>query len=166
MAATIGGAGTLRAQPAYEVRPWVGAAPRLKLDDIDGRRWDLVALQGKVVLINFWATWCEPCRAEMPSLDEAARRHAAEGLTVLAVNFKESASTIQRFLAQTTIELPILLDRDGAAARAWRTRIFPSTVLVDRLGRARGVVVGEMDWTGDAAAALLQPLLGGGKPRS
>jgi thiol-disulfide isomerase/thioredoxin len=150
-----------RAQPAYELRPWVGVAPALRLADIDGIAWDLAALQGRVVLLNFWATWCEPCRAEMPSLERVARRHESEGLTVLAINFKESAPTIRRFLERVPLALPVLLDRDGTAARAWQTRIFPSTVLVDRAGRPRGVVMGEMDWAGEAAEALLQPLLAG-----
>jgi thiol-disulfide isomerase/thioredoxin len=161
----LGAGAGLRAQPAYEVRPWVGVSPRLQLDDIDGKAWDLAALRGQVVLLNFWATWCEPCRAEMPSLQQVVQRHAADGLTVLAINFKEAAPTVRRFLERMPLALPILLDRDGAAARAWQTRIFPSTVLVDRQGRARGVVMGEMDWAGDDALALLKPLLAG-KPRS
>ena len=157
----LAGGALARAQPGYELRPWVGAAPALRLTDIDGQPWDLAALQGRVVLLNFWATWCEPCRAEMPSLDLLARRHEADGLTVLAINFKETARTIRRFLERVPLALPVLLDQDGAVTRAWQTRIFPSTVLVDRGGRPRGVVMGEMDWTGDAAQALLQPLLAG-----
>jgi thiol-disulfide isomerase/thioredoxin len=149
----------VHAQPAYEVRPWIGATPPLRLEDLDGRLWALESFGGRVGLLNFWASWCEPCRAEMPSLERLARRREADGLTVLAINFKESAATIRRFLEGTPIGLPVLRDGDGAAARAWQVRIFPSTVLVDRAGRARGVVLGEMDWEGEAAAALLRPLL-------
>ena len=162
--ALLAGGALARAQPGYAVHPWVGTAPALRLADLDGHPWDLVALQGKVVLLNFWASWCEPCRAEMPSLERIAHRHQGDGLVVLAVNFKETAPTIRRFLERVPLALPVLLDHDGAAARAWQTRIFPSTVLVDRAGLPRGVVRGEMDWTGDAAQALLQPLLAG-KPR-
>jgi thiol-disulfide isomerase/thioredoxin len=147
------------AQTGYEVRPWLGATPPLRLDDLDGRSWDLQSFAGRALLLNFWASWCEPCRAEMPSLERIARRHEADGLTVLAINFKESGGTIRRFLERTPIGLPVLRDGDGAAARAWQVRIFPSTVLVDRSGRARGVVLGEMDWEGEAAAGLLRPLL-------
>lgn len=150
---------TAQAQPGYEVRPWVGATPPLRLDDLDGRPLDLAAWRGKVVLINFWASWCEPCRAEMPSLGQLARRREVDGLAVVAVNFKESALTVRRFLERTPLAFPIMLDRDGTAARDWQVRIFPSTMLIDRNGRARGVVLGEMDWESDAAGALLRPLL-------
>jgi len=150
---------TAHAQLGYDVQPWVGATPPLRLDDLDGRPLDLASLAGKAVLLNFWASWCEPCRAEMPSLERLARRREADGLLVLAVNFKESVPTVRRFLERTPLAFPVVLDRDGAAAKDWQVRVFPSTVLIDRIGRARGVVRGEMDWEGDAADALLRPLL-------
>ena len=73
-------------------------APKLELVDLDGKPWRLDALKGRALVMNFWASWCEPCRAEMPSLELLARRHERDGLAVLAVNYKESLPTIRRFL--------------------------------------------------------------------
>jgi thiol-disulfide isomerase/thioredoxin len=157
-AAFAGASGTSLAQQGFELRPWRGPRPALDLPDTTGRRWRLEALQGRVVLVNFWASWCEPCRAEMPSLEQLARRQR-DDLEVLAVNFKESAGSVQRFLERTPLDLPVLLDEDGATARAHGVRVFPSTVVVDREGRGVLVVVGEMDWQGAAARELIEPLL-------
>ncbi len=152
---------------AYQVRDWPAGqpVPALKLNDLDGKAWSLADLRGRAVLLNFWATWCEPCRAEMPSLQSLARRHQGDGLVVLTINHQEAEPTIRRFLDQTPIALPVLLDRDGAASRAWTPRVFPSTVMIDRNGRPRRVVVGEVDWDGTDArpwlAELLKPAGGG-----
>ena len=149
------------ATAAYQLRDWPSQqpVPALLLNDLDGKSWSLSDLRGRAVLLNFWATWCEPCRAEMPSLQALAQRHAADGLVALTVNYQESDLTIRRFLEQTPITLPVLLDRDGAAAKAWTPRVFPSTVLVDRSGRPRRVVVGEVDWSGEDAKAWMADLL-------
>jgi thiol-disulfide isomerase/thioredoxin len=109
------------------------------------------------VLINFWASWCEPCRAEMPSLQELARTHP-ERLVVLAVNLKESEPAITRFVQRTGLDLPVLRDADGAMARAWGVSVYPSTVLIDAQGRANSVVRGEVDWASPDAQRLVMPL--------
>jgi thiol-disulfide isomerase/thioredoxin len=131
--------------------------PGLDLADLDGKRWTLSALAGRVVLLNFWATWCEPCRIEMPSLNALARQHG--DLVILAVNYKESAEVIHGFLEHMTYKATILLDADGDAATEWTPRIFPSTVLIGRNGRPTATVLGDLDWTGAAARELIEPLL-------
>lgn len=150
----------VRAQ-GYEVLPWNARqpTPALQAIDLNGQLWRLSDLRGKAVLINFWASWCEPCRAEMPSLQQLAQRHAPDKLVVLAVNFKEPAVTAQRYVERANLQLPVLLDADGALARQWGIKVFPSTVLVAADGRVHGVVRGELDWTGTAAAQLVAPLL-------
>lgn len=149
------------ARAAHVVRPWpMGKpTPTLALTDMDGKAWSLASLKGKPVLLNFWASWCEPCRAEMPSLELLATRHEKAGLVVLAVNYKEALPTIQRFLDVLPFSLPILLDRDGDAASAWTPRVFPTTVLIDRNGMPRQSVIGELDWMDATAHELLAPLL-------
>lgn len=149
------------ARAAYVVRPWPSnrPTPALALSDLDGRAWSLAALKGRPVLLNFWASWCEPCRAEMPSLELLQTRHEKAGLVILSVNYQEPLPKIRRFLEVLPFSLPILLDRDGEAAAAWTPRVFPSTVLIDRSGTARSTVVGELDWLGDAARTLVEPLL-------
>jgi thiol-disulfide isomerase/thioredoxin len=154
-----------RAHAAHEARPWPAGkpAPALALQDLDGKAWSLAGLKGRAVVINFWATWCEPCRAELPSLEALAARHGRDGLVVLTVNYQESVAAIERFLAIAPLSLPVLLDRDGQAARAWTPRIFPSTVLVGRTGRPSLLVVGEVEWAGAAAGEWVKPLLGRGR---
>jgi thiol-disulfide isomerase/thioredoxin len=149
------------AESQYIERAWPRErpVPPLALADLVGKTWELAALKGRPVLLNFWATWCEPCRAEMPSLDRLARRHAGEGLAVFTVNYQEGEAKIRAFLDTLQVSLPVLLDRDGSAARQWTPRVFPSTVLIDRRGQPRSTVIGEFDWTGAEAPSLLGPLL-------
>ena len=145
----------------FDVTPWpdTKAVPALSATDLQGKAWRLADLRGKAVLINFWASWCAPCQAEMPSLQALQRAQAPDSLVVLAVNFKEAGPVAQRFVQRTGLDLPVLLDPQGAIARQWQVKVFPTTVLVAADGRVRALVRGELDWTGAAAAALVTPLL-------
>jgi thiol-disulfide isomerase/thioredoxin len=153
---------------AHQVRPWAGArsAPPLALNDLDGKPWDLSALQGRAVLLNFWATWCEPCVEEMPSLQALAKRHAADPMLVLTVNYQEGEPGIRRFVERVPLTLPVLLDRDGSATKAWTSRVFPTTVLIDRSGHPRHQIVGAVDWSGDEARQWIRDLLATGTART
>jgi thiol-disulfide isomerase/thioredoxin len=146
---------------AAEIRSWParGPVPPLLATDLDGRSWTLAGLRGKAVVLNFWATWCEPCRAEMPALQHLAQAHGNERLAVLALNFKEPAPRAERFARNTGLTLPVLLDPAGDVARAWSVRIFPTTILIAADGRPRWRVRGEFDWTGAEAARMVQSLL-------
>lgn len=150
-----------RARAAHVVRPWPAArpVPEFALTDLDGKPWTLAALKGRPVLLNFWATWCQPCRAEMPSLELLATRHERAGLVVLAVNYKEPRDKIQQFLQTLPFSLPILLDADGDATSNWTPRVFPTTVLIGRDGLPRQSVIGELDWMDATARELVEPLL-------
>jgi thiol-disulfide isomerase/thioredoxin len=156
---------TGEARAAHVVRPWPATRPTpvLELTDLSGKAWSLASLKGRPVLLNFWASWCEPCRAEMPSLERLAAKHGRAKLVVLTVNYQEPEATIRRFLESRPVALPILLDPEGDAAGLWTPRVFPSTVLIDRTGAARSTVVGELDWAGPEAHVLIEPLLA--KPR-
>jgi len=145
----------------YDVQPWAKGkpVPQLEGTDLTGQVWRLSELRGKAVLINFWASWCEPCRAEMPSLQTLAEFYGSGKLVVLAVNFKEGADTAQRFVQRASLQLPVLLDPLGQAAQQWGARAFPTTILIGADGRVRGVVRGEVDWLSPQAARLVEPLL-------
>jgi thiol-disulfide isomerase/thioredoxin len=145
----------------FEVVPWPARKPipALTGTDLMGQSWRLADLKGTAVLINFWASWCEPCRAEMPSLQSLAQFYGPDKLVVLALNFKESKIVAERYVQRTGLTLSVLLDADGGVARQWGVTVFPTTVLIAADGRVKGVVRGELDWTSQAAARLLEPLL-------
>lgn len=163
--AALGLPGTARA--THVVKPWPAAkpVPALDLAALDGKRWRLDGAGGQVVVLNFWATWCEPCRAEMPSLEALAARRRRDGLTVVAINYRESPEVIQQFLARMSFKVPILLDADGDATVAWTPRVFPSTVLIGRDGLPVHTVLGDLDWGGEEARTLLDPMLAVGRRR-
>ncbi|MBI3367736.1 MAG: TlpA family protein disulfide reductase [Burkholderiales bacterium] len=152
-------AGSARAEPSPRPWPRGQATPALALPGQDGGSWTLASARGQVVLLNFWASWCEPCRTEMPSLELLAQRHEKDRLQVLAINFRETDSALRRFVDQWPVTLSILRDRDGAAAQACGVRVFPTTLAVGRDGRIAFSVVGEVEWTGADARRWLAPLL-------
>jgi thiol-disulfide isomerase/thioredoxin len=129
--------------------------PALPNADINGALWGLADHAGRPVLLNFWASWCEPCRAEMQSLVALEKAFNADGLKVVTINFKESAETVRRFRDAQHLPFMCLRDSYGEVARAWGISIFPSSVLINRKGHASLTVVGEVDW---ADAAVQQRL--------
>jgi thiol-disulfide isomerase/thioredoxin len=148
---------------AGELKPWtLGAAPQLALQDLKGAQHSLPAYKGRVVLVNFWATWCEPCRAEMPSMEHLRKSLDGRPFDVLAVNLAEPRSRIEKFLDLMPLGFPILLDRDGTTAKAWRARILPASFLIGRDGRIRYVAYGEIDWAAAPARDRVVDLLSEG----
>lgn len=135
------------------------ATPDLRLHGMDGAEWRLASTLGRPVLLNFWASWCEPCRSEMPALELLATRHEAQGLQVVPVNFRETDAAVRRFVDATAFSLPVLRDRDGGAAKAWGVRSFPTTVAINRAGQALFTVVGECDWASATARQWLAEVL-------
>jgi thiol-disulfide isomerase/thioredoxin len=130
--------------------------PRLDVQDMQGRRWSQASLKGQVVVLNFWATWCAPCKVEMPSLQ--ALHDAPHAPVVIAINVKEPKGRVTAFLNHANLNLPVVLDEQGELARQWGVRIYPTTVLIGPDGQARWRVVGELDWAGPQAQAWLQDL--------
>ncbi len=145
---------------AQELRPWSGGAtPPLALQDLEGRPHRLEDYRGKVVLINFWATWCEPCREEMPSMNKLRASLAGGSFEVLAINLAEPETRIRRFMEQVPMEFPVLLDRDTSAAKAWRARILPASFIVGPDGRIRYSVLGGIDWTQERVRKAILEML-------
>ncbi len=119
-------------------------APDLTLSTLDGKTMSLKELRGQVVLINFWATWCQPCRAEMQDIQAAYRQHP-NGFVVLAVNNEEGDVPIRDFVSQFNLTFPILLDSDGAVAREYRVQGLPTSYFIDRSGIVRAANIGAMN---------------------
>jgi thiol-disulfide isomerase/thioredoxin len=142
---------------AAQVQRWAGAAPtQHKALDLQGRPWDLPR-PGRALALNFWASWCEPCRSEMPALQQMADLYQ-DKLTVAAINFKERASTVARFVAAAHLQLPVLLDPAGEVAAAYKVKVFPTTVLFAADGRPRWRITGALDWTSAQAGKLVEGL--------
>lgn len=121
-------------------------APDFTLRDVDGRTHKLSSLRGKVVLINFWATWCPPCRAEMPSMQRAWQKLRAENFAMLAVNVGEDEDMVFGFTTPEPLEFPLLLDRDSTVVKAWPVRALPTTFIVDPEGRIAFRAIGGREW--------------------
>ena len=139
-----------------------GAAPAADFDlpTADGKgSLSLVGLRGKVVVLNFWATWCPPCREEMPSMERLHQEFRAQGLEVVAVDVQESPKQAARFLRDFRLTFPAPLDADGKVAARYQVRALPSTFLIDRAGRLVGQAVGPRDWASPEAKALVRSLL-------
>ncbi len=134
-------------------------APDFSVKSIDGKPIKLSDFRGKVVFLNFWATWCPPCRAEMPSIETLYTRYKRQTLQVLAVNVQEESSVVKTFLAQNLYTFPIVLDPNGEAARLYGIRGIPTTFIIDQQGNLQGALVGGKAWDTPEVFALLDALL-------
>ena len=145
---------------AADLKVWDGGAtPPLALEDLAGRTHSLADYRGSVVLVNFWATWCEPCRAEMPSMNQLRGSLQGRRFEVLAVNLAEPLSRIEKYLDTMPLGFPLLRDRDSATAKAWKARLLPASYLIGRDGRIRYVAYGEIDWTSEPVREKVLQLL-------
>jgi thiol-disulfide isomerase/thioredoxin len=152
--------GHLPALAAGEFKPWKGGAtPSLALKDVEGTAVDVASFRGRVVVINYWATWCEPCRDEMPSLERLRAKMQGRPFELVMVNYGESAVTVNRFLSKLKIGLPVLLDPEMRTARAWGVGGLPMTFIVDAAGRIRYSTFGEQDWSEGEAFRLVEQVV-------
>ncbi|MEQ1824332.1 MAG: TlpA disulfide reductase family protein [Pirellula sp.] len=118
------------------------AAPNFELKKLDGNMLRLADLKGKIVVLDFWATWCGPCVASLPKLNEVAQEYKGAGVELVAVNIEQKPAEIQALLNRLEINPTVALDSDGAIARAYRAQAIPQTVIIDRQGRVAHIIVG------------------------
>ena len=116
-------------------------------------------LRGKVVLMNFWATWCAECRPEMPVLERLHRELAPQGFAVIGINAREGSEVIRRYASALGLTFPLVLDRDGKINSLYGVVGLPTTFLVGRDGRAVALAVGPREWASTPARSLIQALL-------
>ena len=128
------------------LRPWPPrlAAPSLALTDLSGKQWNLVDLHGKVVVLNFWASWCSPCVEELPILGKLVDEYGGQ-LVVLGVNYKEPSWTVEKFTREHTFRYPVLLDKTGEDFKRWTSGVMPTTVLIGRDGKPHWRLTGAID---------------------
>ena len=146
------------AEPA--IKPWGDKpTPPLATTWLDGKPIDLKELRGRVVLVNFWATWCEPCKEELPALLKLKEQLAGRPFELVTVNYGEFPDKINQFLARSGIQLPVLLDTQNEVSREWKVGGLPMTFLVDAHGRVRYYVFGERTWNEGEPRQLVEKLL-------
>ena len=136
-------------------------APDFTLVDMDGKRHRLSEQRGKVVMVNFWATWCPPCRKEMPSMQRAFEKLKNKNFVMFAVNVGEDEETIFAFSFATGVELrfPILLDKKGKVIKEWPVLGLPTTFIIDTKGRIAYRAIGGREWDDPKLLKEIQKLL-------
>lgn len=146
--------GTTALLPASSQAAASAAAPTFALPGKSGETIDLAKLKGQVVMLNFWASWCGPCRTEMPLMDQIYKKYSAAGFTLLGVNVDTDSSDAQKFLSQVPVSFPIAYDRTNKVSQLYEVAAMPSTVFIDRKGNVRALHRGYK--AGDEAEYLAQ----------
>lgn len=131
-------------------------APALDLVDLSGKRHDVAAYRGRVVVVNFWATWCPPCRKEFPAFERAWKKLAPAGVVLLAVSLGDQRAAVERFLKRHPVSFPVLVAPDFSLKASWQLQGMPTTYVVDRAGRIHYGAIGERAWDDPA---MLDPIL-------
>ncbi|NOT96862.1 MAG: redoxin domain-containing protein [Nitrospira sp.] len=135
-------------------------APNFRLRDLNGQMVSLSDLRGKVVLLNFWATWCGPCRVEMPAMEELYRTFSRNDFEILAVSTDAQGASVTRpFQQENHLTFPILHDADYRVGLTYGARSLPMTFMVDRQGIVRHQIFGARDWAAAEAHQLVQMLM-------
>lgn len=142
----------------FSVFPEPQDIPAIALSTPDGKALGVDAFKGKFVVLNFWATWCPPCRAEMPSMSELHAKYADKDLVVYAVSVQEDAGTVKNYLKDKKYAFPIVLDPDGAISKLFVGSGIPTTYVLDRDGRAVAGMVGGREWNTPEAYGIFEAI--------
>ena len=134
-------------------------AQNFGLKDLNGNVVHLEDYKGKVVLLNFWATWCVPCLIEMPSMEKLYKEFKNRDFTILAVDMQEDLQTVKKFKEKFNLSFPILLDEAGVVANYYGVMGIPATYFIDREGFLYAAAMGARDWSSEDAVQLIQHLL-------
>ena len=130
-----------------------------ELQDLSGVSRRLSDFRGKVVFLNFWATWCGPCRFEMPSMEKLYKRLKDEGLEIVAVNLQEDRSSVEQFVDEYGLSFPVLLDTTGRIGATYGARSIPTTYIVDREGFVIAGTIGTREWDTEEYIRFFEKLL-------
>ena len=134
-------------------------APTLHASDLSGATKTLADYRGKVLLLNYWATWCPPCLREMPSLERLRASMVGRPLEIVAIDSAEPAEEVNAYLSRMKLGFPVLLDENGSNTQRWKVFALPTTFLLDGEGRVRYVLKGATEWDEAAALRVIESLL-------
>jgi len=134
-------------------------APDFTLTDLSGNRVSLRSLKGKVIFLNFWATWCVPCRQEMPTMEKLHREYKRDGLEVVVVNLRETKEEVLKFVNELSLTFTVLLDKDGKVSEEYGVWSLPLSYFINRKGEFVGKVIGYRKWDSPEAKAFFRELL-------
>jgi thiol-disulfide isomerase/thioredoxin len=147
----------------FGVPPQPIDAPDFTVPDLEGKEFSLSSFKGQVVLLNFWATWCPPCRAEMPAMEELYQELKDEGFTILAISSRDSRETKEKvveYIAREAYTFPVFFDETASAIPGfYRTGSIPTSFVIDKDGRVIARLVGAYEWNGSEITALLRDLI-------
>src|SRR5678815_5534743 len=143
-------------------KPAFTRAPDFSLTDAVGGIVSISGNRGNLILLNFWATWCGPCREEMPSMEQLSRSFGGQGFTVLAVNQRESAAQVERYMKTNGLNFRAPLDTDGRVSASYRVYGIPATYLIDAHGQAIGMKSGTRDWAAREVVDVFRKLIASG----
>ena len=135
------------------------AAPDFALKDPAGRQIALKDLRGRVIFLNFWATWCPPCIEEMPAMEKLHQELQKDGLVILAVNFQEGPDRVKEFVAKHNLTFTALLDRDGKVSELYQAWALPVTVIINKRGELAARAMGSKAWDSEEAHQFFNELL-------
>jgi len=133
-------------------------APDFSLSDLQGTSHTLSNYQGKVVVLNFWATWCPPCRAEMPSMQRAWEIMRNENMIMIAINVGEAESAVRNFSNRLKLDFPVLLDDSASIMHRWPSRGLPTTFVINPEGKIYYRAIGEREWDSPEILQMLRAL--------
>jgi len=161
-AAVLVGAPRVGAKDPQLLTPVPGrpAAADFDLKDPDGKSVRLADFRGRPLIVNFWATWCPPCRKEMPSMQRAHEVVSGEGIGLIAINVGEDADTVAQFLSDTRVAFPLPLDETSAVVMSYPVRGLPTTFVLDPEGRIAYMAAGEREWDDPALLDQVRALKG------
>jgi DsbE subfamily thiol:disulfide oxidoreductase len=135
-------------------------APEVVLRDASGKAFTLAELKGSVVFVNFWASWCEPCKEEIPSIQGMYNHFRNDGqFRMLTILYKDESQTARAFLKEGNYDFPVLTDTDGRSAMSYGVTGVPETYIVDKKGILREKIIGPADWTSPQAITLIANLI-------
>ncbi|MEW6673482.1 MAG: redoxin domain-containing protein [Thermodesulfobacteriota bacterium] len=143
----------------FQQYPFSESSDKIALKDFNDREFQLSEFRGKVVFLNFWASWCPDCRVEMPAMEKLHNRFKDDNFAMVTINLKEPADLVKKFFASYKLTFVGLLDPQGKTTSKMAVRALPTTLIIDKNGKILGMALGSRPWSGKKSMALFEHLI-------